>query len=147
MAEFHRSADSTWRGDLASGAGVFSTQSGAIKEEQVSFVSRFENAGGSNPEELIAAAHASCYSMALAHGLSQAGHVPEYVKTKATVTLRMDQNGIKITRIHLQTEGKVPGIDAETFRAAAEQTKQGCPVSALLLPGLEECTLEAMLVG
>jgi osmotically inducible protein OsmC len=147
MAEFQRHANSTWKGDLRSGAGVASTESGALQNAQVTFVSRFENASGSNPEELIAAAHAACYSMALAHGLSQGGHVPESIDMKATVTLRMDDKGIKITKIHLETEGIVSDIDAAAFQAAAEETKQACPVSALLLPGLEELTLEARLVG
>lgn len=146
MAEFHRYAQSTWRGNLTQGAGLVSTESGALSEERVTFVSRFENGGGCNPEELIAAAHASCFSMALSNDLSAAGHVPDHVTTKATVTLVMDKGGIKITKIHLETEGKVPGIDAETFRNMAEGTKHGCPVSRLLLPGLEECTLEATLV-
>lgn len=145
MAEFHRDASSTWSGDLRSGSGVVSTASGALSDAKVSFVSRFENGSGSNPEELIAAAHASCFSMALANGLSSAGHVPESVMTKATVTLRMDASGPKVARIHLVTEGKVPGIDQATFEKFAEETKVGCPISKLLLPGLEEMTLEATL--
>ena len=145
MAEFHRTANSTWKGDLRSGAGVVSTQSGALSDTQVTFVSRFENAGGSNPEELIAAAHAACYSMALANGLSSAGHVPDSVHTTASVTLSMGQGGPKVTKIHLVTEGSVPGIDQATFAKFAEETKMGCPISKLLLPGLEEMTLEATL--
>lgn len=146
MAEFHRHANSTWSGDLRSGSGVVSTQSGALTDTKLTFVSRFENAGGSNPEELIAAAHAGCFSMALANGLSSAGHVPESVSTKATVTLSMTQGGPKVTKIHLVTEGKVPGIDQATFQKFADDTKQGCPISKLLLPGLEEMTLEATLL-
>jgi osmotically inducible protein OsmC len=146
MAEFHRHASSTWRGDLRSGAGVVSTGSGALADAKVTFVSRFENAGGSNPEELIAAAHASCYSMALSAGLSGDGHAPESISTKATVTLRMDQSGPKVTKIHLETEGKVPGIDAATFQTFAETAKANCPISKLLIPGLEEVTLDAKLV-
>jgi osmotically inducible protein OsmC len=143
MAEFHRHATSTWRGDLKNGAGVTSTESGALKDVKISFVSRFENAGGSNPEELIAAAEAACYSMALSAGLSAQGHVPESITTRATVTLRMDEKGPKIASIQLVTEGKVPGIDQATFQAAAEQTKTG--FSALLVPGLESISLEAHL--
>ncbi len=143
MAEFHRSANSTWRGDLKSGAGLVSTQSGALTDTKITFVSRFENAGGSNPEELIGAAHASCYSMFLAAILSAAGHVPDSINTKATVTL--EAGGPKITRIALVTEGTVPGIDAATFQKFAEDAKAGCPVSKLLAPGLEEMTLEATL--
>jgi osmotically inducible protein OsmC len=146
MAEFHRHASSTWRGDLRNGAGVVSTESGALQDTKVTFVSRFENAGGSNPEELIAAAHASCYSMALSAGLSGEGHVPESISTKATVTLQMDQSGPKVTKIHLETEGKVSGIDAATFQTFAETAKANCPISKLLIPGLEEVTLDARFV-
>ena len=146
MASFDRHATSTWRGDLKSGKGQVSTESGALKDAGVSFVSRFENAGGSNPEELIAAAEAACFSMALSANLSGDGHVPDYVTTKATVTLRMDQSGPKVAKIHLVTEGKVPGVDAAGFQAAAEKTKTTCPISKLLVPGLEEVTLEATLV-
>ncbi|HNP70975.1 MAG TPA: OsmC family peroxiredoxin [Kouleothrix sp.] len=146
MAEFNRYATSTWRGDLKGGAGTVSSESGALRDVKLTFVSRFENGGGSNPEELIAAAHAGCFSMALANGLSGDGHVPEYVTTRATVKLRMGEGGPKIAAIHLATEGKVPGIDAAAFQAAAEKTKQTCPVSRLLLPGLEDVTLEARLV-
>ena len=146
MAEFKRHASSTWRGDLKSGAGLVSTESGAIKDTKLSYVSRFENGGGAHPQALIAAAEAACFSMALSNGLSGDGHVPEYVSTKATVTLRLDQNGPKVTKIHLETEGKVPGIDAAAFQAAAEKTKTTCPISKLLVPGLEEITLAATLV-
>ena len=147
MPEFHRNATSTWRGDLKGGAGVVSTQSGALQDAKVTFVSRFENAGGSNPEELVAAAHAACFSMALSANLSGDGHVPESVTTTATVTLRMDQNGPAVTKIHLVTEGRVPGIDDAAFQAAAEKTKTTCPISRLLTPGLEEVTMEAKLVS
>jgi osmotically inducible protein OsmC len=146
MAEFHRNATSTWSGgDLKSGAGTVSTQSGALQDAKVTFVSRFENGTGSNPEELVAAAHASCYSMALANGLSSAGHVPDSITTTATVTLQMGAGGPRVTKIHLVTEGSVPGIDQAAFQKFAEDTKQGCPISKLLLPGLEEMTLEATL--
>jgi len=147
MAEFQREATSTWKGDLRGGAGTVSSESGALKDAKVTFVSRFENGGGSNPEELIAAAEAACFSMALANNLSRDGHIPESVTTKATVTLRMDEKGPKIAKLHLQAEGKVPGIDAAAFQAAAEKTKTTCPVSTLLIPGLEEVTLEAHLAG
>jgi osmotically inducible protein OsmC len=146
MAEFKRGATSTWRGNLRSGAGVVSTQSGALSDAKVSFVSRFENGAGSNPEELIGAAEAACFSMALSANLSGDGHVPESITTKATVTLRMDQGGPKVASIHLETTGKVPGIDAAAFQAAAEKTKTTCPISRLLSPGLEEITLDAKLV-
>lgn len=143
MAEFKRSATSTWRGDLKGGAGAVSTQSGALQDTAITYVSRFENGGGSNPEELVGAAHAACYSMYLSAILSAAGHVPEAITTKAEVTL--DAGGPKITRIHLVTEGTVPGIDQATFQKFADDAKAGCPVSKLLAPGLDGMTLEATL--
>ncbi len=148
MPEFHRHATSTWRGDLRSGAGVVSSQSGALSDLAITFVSRFENAGGSNPEELIASAHAACYSMFLSALLSGAGHVPDSIDTTATVTLVSGgEGGPKITRIALATKGKVPGIDDAAFQKFAADAKAGCPVSKLLAPGLEEMTLEASLLS
>lgn len=146
MAEFQRSATSTWRGDLKGGSGVASTQSGALSDLPITYVSRFENAGGSNPEELIGAAHAACYSMFLSAILSGAGHVPEAIDTRAAVTLVAGgEGGPKITKVHLVTEGRVPGIDQATFQKFADDAKAGCPVSKLLAPGLEAMTLEATL--
>lgn len=146
MADIQRHATGTWSGDLKNGKGTASTESGALSNAPITFPSRFEHGEGSNPEELIAAAHAACFSMALSLGLSQQGHPPEAIETRATITLRSD-GGFKITGVHLETEGRVPGIDAETFRAAAEQAKENCPVSVLLKPGLEQLTLDARLVG
>jgi osmotically inducible protein OsmC len=146
MPEFNRSAASTWTGDLRGGSGVVSTESGALKDARITFVSRFENGGGSNPEELVAAAHAACFSMALSADLGRAGHKPDSVTTRATVTLRMDANGPKVAKIHLETEGRVPGIDQATFAQIADGTKSTCPISRLLTPGLEEVTLNATLV-
>ncbi len=145
MAEFQRSATSTWRGDLKGGSGVASTESGALTDTAITYVSRFENAGGSNPEELIAAAHAACYSMYLSAILSGAGHVPDAITTRAAVTLVSGEGGPKITKVHLVTEGSVPGIDQATFQKFADDAKAGCPVSKLLAPGLEAMTLEAKL--
>lgn len=147
MAEFHRHADSTWSGDLRNGSGTVSTQSGVLSDVKLAYVSRFENAGGSNPEELIGAAHAGCYSMYLSAILSGAGHVPDSINTRATVTLVSGgEGGPKITRVQLVTEGKVPGIDQATFEKFANDAKAGCPVSKLLASGLEEMTLEARLI-
>jgi len=147
MAEFQRSATSTWRGDLKAGSGVASTQSGALSDVAITYVSRFENAGGSNPEELLGAAHAACYSMFLSAILSGAGHVPDSIATSAFVTLVTGgEGGSKIAKIHLATEGTVPGIDQATFQKFADDAKAGCPVSKLLAPGLEAMTLEATLV-
>jgi osmotically inducible protein OsmC len=142
MPEFNRHANSTWSGDLKGGAGVVSTQSGALADTKITYVSRFENAGGSNPEELIGAAHAACYSMFLSAVLSGAGHVPD-----STVTLVSGgEGGPKISKISLVTEGKVPGIDQATFQKFADDAKAGCPVSKLLAPGLEGLTLQATLL-
>lgn len=145
MAEFHRTATSTWSGDLRNGSGVVSTESGALQATAITFVSRFENGGGSNPEELIAAAHAACYSMYLSAILSGAGHTVESINTTASVTLQTGDGGPQITRIHLVTTGKIGGMDPVTFGQFAEEAKQGCPVSKLLAPGLEAMTLEASL--
>jgi osmotically inducible protein OsmC len=141
MAEVKRQATGSWSGDLKGGKGSASTESGALADVVMTYPSRFENSGGSNPEELVAAAHASCFSMALANELSQQGHVPEMIETRATITL--DLGRLKITRIHLETQGRVPGIDDATFLSVAEQAKDNCPVSVLLKPGLEGLTLEA----
>src|SRR5690349_17865656 len=127
MAEFKRNATSTWRGDLKGGAGVVSTESGALRDIKVTYVSRFENAGGGNPEELIAAAQAACYSMFLSAILSGAGHVPTAIATSATVTLVTGgEGGPQITKIHLVTDGEVPGIDAATFEKFADDARAGC---------------------
>jgi len=122
-----RKATAEWQGDLATGKGTFKGQSGAIGGAY-SFKTRFEEAPGTNPEELIGAAHASCFSMALSHMLASAGHVPASVKTESAVTIE----NLKISKIKLTTEGKVPGIDAATFKEFAEKAKAGCPVSVAL---------------
>ena len=126
-----RHAEATWTGDLKSGNGNFSGASGAVKGPY-SFGTRFESAPGTNPEELIGAAHAACFSMALAAGLGKAGHQPKRVHTTADVTLDKVGEGFKITKILLKTEGQVPGIDEKTFKEFAEKTKSGCPVSQAL---------------
>lgn len=147
MAEIQRSGTGTWTGDLKRGRGTASTGSGVLTNAPITFASRFESGEGSNPDELIAAAHASCFSMALSLGLSQQGHPPESIRTNATVTLRSAGGGFKIVKVHLETEGNVPGIDAAAFKATAEQAKENCPVSVLLKPGLEALTLDARLVS
>jgi osmotically inducible protein OsmC len=126
-----RTAEVTWQGDLMSGSGVVDrVGSGAFAPLDVTWASRTEQPGGkTSPEELIAAAHASCFSMALAHGLAQAGNPPEQLSTSATLTF---VPGTGITRSVLQVEGRVPGIDENAFREAAEQAKEGCPVSQAL---------------
>lgn len=147
MPDILRHAEASWEGDLRSGIGKASTGSGALKEADVTFSSRFEDAAGSNPEELLAAAHASCFSMQLSGLLTAQGTPPGEIRTKATLTLRKDESGARITRMHLVTEGRVAGIEEAAFKAAAEKAKEICPVSALLTPGLEAVTLDARLVA
>ena len=133
----------SWKGDLLHGGGtIVSTTSSAIGEQQVSWASRSEEPGGkTSPEELIAAAHASCFAMALSSGLAKQGSPPEELQTSATVTF---QPGEGITRIALTVSGRVPGLDDEAFRAAAEDAKANCPVSQALA-AVPEITLEASL--
>ncbi len=146
MADIIRTGSASWRGDIRSGKGTTSTGGGGLRDLNYSFHSRFENGAGTNPEELIAAAHASCFSMALSKFLGDAGHPPEIINTKANVTLSKTETGFKVSRIHLQTEGRVNGIDEPTFRKAAETAKEQCPISLLLKPGLEALTLESRLL-
>jgi len=134
-----RSANAVWEGDLKSGHGTMKLGSGAF-EGQYSYKSRFESGTGTNPEELIGAAHAGCFSMALANMLAEAGHTPERVRTTAKV--RME--GLKITDITLQTEASVPGLDEAAFMEHAENAKKNCPVSQAL--AATEIKLEAKLV-
>ena len=145
MAEIIRTGSAVWSGDLRTGKGTTSTGGGGLRELPYSFHSRFENGSGTNPEELIASAHASCFSMALSKILSEQGHTPKEIRTKASVTLAKSDAGFKISRVHLETEGAGPGIDERGFREAAEKAKDHCPVSMLLKPGLESLTLDAKL--
>jgi lipoyl-dependent peroxiredoxin len=140
-----RTANVTWRGDLMSGSGrVDSATSGAIGNLDVDWRARSEDgASKTSPEELIAAAHAACFSMALSNGLAQAGHTPEELKTSATVTF---QPGEGITKIVLNVVGTVPGMDPNEFQKAAETAKESCPVSKAL-SGVPEITLDARLQG
>jgi lipoyl-dependent peroxiredoxin len=126
-----RNASANWQGSLQGGDGAMRLGSGAF-EGPFSFSSRFEEGEGTNPEELIGAAHAGCFSMALANGLSEAGHEPESVATDARVHLEMGGEGPGITRVELRTRARVPGIDEEEFRRQAEEAKQHCPVSKAL---------------
>ena len=146
MPEIVRTGSAHWSGDLKSGRGAASTPSGALKEAPYTFASRFENAPASNPEELIAAAHASCFSMALSNILASAGHTPAEVRTTVTLRMRLEPSGASIVSSHLECEGRVPGISAEAFDAAAAKAKDTCPVSRLLKPGLETLTYTARLV-
>jgi osmotically inducible protein OsmC len=131
-----------WRGDVPSGSGTF--RAGDSISGGYTFKSRFEDGPGSNPEQLIAAAHAACFSMALSSRLAQAGTPPELIHTDATVTLRPVDGTPTITSISLVTVGKVPGLDADAFATHASAAKAGCPVSRALA-GVPEITLEATL--
>jgi lipoyl-dependent peroxiredoxin len=126
-----RRADAEWQGDLRSGKGQVSLGSGAYSGPY-SFRSRFESGDGTNPEELIGAAHAGCFSMALAAGLSAAGHTPERIHTVATVHIEQQDGGFAIPRILLETEARVPGIDEVRFQEQAQGAKANCPVSKAL---------------
>ena len=133
-----------WKGDLRSGYGSF-TAGDAIRGEY-SFKSRFEDGPGANPEQLIAAAHAACFSMALSNMLAEAGTPPESVRTEATVTLRLVDGKPTITKIALVTVGRVPGLEGTKFQKFAADAKVGCIVSRALA-GVEEITLEATLAS
>lgn len=140
-----RDGTAEWRGDLRGGSGTVNVASGLF-DGKYSFSTRFEDEPGTNPEELMAAAHAGCFSMALSNMLSEAGHVPESVSTTAKVHLRMVDGIPTITRIDLLTEGRVPGIDQQQFSEYAQRAKEGCPVSRALA-GVQEMTLDAKLGG
>ena len=139
-----RKANAVWEGSLKEGQGTMRLGSGAF-EGRYSFGSRCEEAGGTNPEELIGAAHAGCFSMAFAAGLGRAGFPPKRVATSAKVHIEKVGEGFKITRIELDNESEVPGIDDATFQEAARKAKEGCPVSQAL--GGVEITLNARLMG
>jgi lipoyl-dependent peroxiredoxin len=140
-----RKASAVWRGDLKSGRGTISTESNALKDTQYAFAMRFEDAPGTNPEELIGAAHAGCFSMAFSAELGKAGFNPESISTTATVTLdKHPETSWTVTAIHLQTEAKVPNITPEKFTEIANGAKVGCPISRLLKAA--EITLDAKLV-
>jgi osmotically inducible protein OsmC len=135
-----RTASAVWRGNLKGGDGLISAASGVLHDTPFTFATRFENAKGTNPEELIAAAHAACYSMAFANYLATQGHEPQQISTRATITL---DNGV-IGKMHLATEGRVPGLDADAFKRLAAEAEKKCPVSNLLRNGLA-ISLEAAL--
>ena len=127
-----RKASAVWQGDLKSGKGSISTESGTLKETQYSFSARFENGVGTNPEELIAAAHAGCFSMAFSAELGKAGFTPAAIHTPATITMEKTDAGFTVTESHLDMTAKIPGIDRAKFAAIANGAKTGCPISRLL---------------
>lgn len=133
-----------WQGSLKQGKGTVSTESGVLNQNPYGFNTRFEGQTGTNPEELIGAAHASCYSMALSMILGEAGLEPESIKTEATVTLEQDDSGFTISAVHLDTTARIPGADQAKFDDAANKAKEGCPVSKLFNARI---TLDAKLEG
>lgn len=139
-----RSATAVWHGSLKSGNGTLTTQSHALNTTQYSFHTRFEEGLGTNPEELIAAAHAGCFTMALSSQLTSAEHPPTSIETTATVTMETTDAGPTITRIHLSTRASVPGIEKIRFDELASKAKNGCPISRLLKAA--NITLDATLL-
>ena len=137
-----RNAAAEWQGGLKDGKGTISTDSGVLNGVQYSFGTRFAEGQGTNPEELIAAAHAGCFSMALSGQLAEAGLIAERIHTTAAVTLEKTEAGFAITTVHLAVNAKVPGADREVFAKAAGAAKAGCPVSRLLNARI---TMEAIL--
>lgn len=127
-----RRGTAVWRGGLKDGSGTVSTETDALAELPYSFAARFENGAGTNPEELIGAAHAGCYSMALSGILGESHMKPDSIATTATVTLEKTDAGFTVTAVHLDVVGTVPGMDPVAFQAAAEKAKIGCPISRLL---------------
>ncbi len=142
MASFKRSAEAVWKGAGKDGSGTLTTDSGTLKGTGYSAGKRFGDEPGTNPEELIAAAHAGCFNMALAFALSGEGHVPDELATKATVTIEKDGSGFTIRSSALVLKAKVPGISKDDFMKIAEGAKSGCPVSKVLNA---DVTLEAEL--
>jgi lipoyl-dependent peroxiredoxin len=139
-----RSASAVWNGGLKDGKGVISTQSGVLDQTQYSFSTRFEEGKGTNPEELIAAAHAGCFSMALSGQLANAGKTAERIETEAVVTMEKTEARFTVTAVHLKVRAKIPNSDPNEFKTAAENAKNGCPISRLLKATI---TMEAKLEG
>ena len=132
MASIHRTAKAAWQGSGKEGTGTLSTQSGVLKEARYGFQTRFADGPGTNPEELIAAAHAGCFAMALAFQLQGAGHTPESLETEAQVSLEQEGGGWSIKAVALSLRAKVPGCGPEEFQRLAEAAKANCPVSRVL---------------
>lgn len=137
-----RKASAVWQGGLKDGKGMISTDSGVLSKTQYSFSTRFENGIGTNPEELIAAAHAGCFAMALSAELGKASITPESIDVTATITMDKTDAGFTVTASHLQVAAKIPGADPAAFNAAADAAKAGCPISRLLKAAI---TMEAKL--
>ena len=139
-----RKANAVWRGDLKTGNGSISTDSGALDNAQYSFSTRFENGVGTNPEELIAAAHAGCFSMALSGRLGEDGVTPQSIETTCTITFEPVDGKPTVTGSHLEVVARIPGFDSDKFLEAANAAKAGCPISRLLKTAI---TMNARLEG
>jgi osmotically inducible protein OsmC len=139
-----RTASAVWNGGLKDGKGTISTESGVLDQTQYSFSTRFEDGKGTNPEELIAAAHAGCFSMALSAQLGNDGKVPDSIETEAAVTLVKTDAGFTITAVHLKVKAKIPNMTPPEFLQYAQAAKEGCPVSRVLKA---EITMETRLAG
>ena len=139
-----QTASAHWQGDLKQGKGTISTESGALKENPYGFNTRFEDTPGTNPEELVGAAHAGCFSMAFSMLLGEEDFTPDSIDTKATVTLEKQSDGFSITAVHLEMQARIPGIDQAKFEEIAKKAKIGCPVSKLLNADI---TLDATLLS
>jgi len=137
MAEKIRRAGAQWQGDLRRGTGTIQTESGALSHQPYRYATRFEDEPGTNPEELIAAAHAACFNMAFANTLAKKGYDPQQLETWAACTLSLGEGGTRITHMRLEVRGRVPGLDNQTFRQVAHEADENCPVSNLLRPGLQ----------
>jgi osmotically inducible protein OsmC len=138
----NRKGSAVWTGDLKTGKGTVTTQSGTLSDAQYSFKTRFEEGVGTNPEELVAAAHAGCFSMQLSALLSEAGNVPESIATTSTLTLEFIDGKPTVTKVHLDTTARIPGISEEDFQKHAKDSEQNCPISRLLKA---EITMDAKL--
>ena len=125
-------ASAVWKGDLKGGSGTISANSGVLSGAAFTFATRFEGSPGTNPEELVAAAHAGCFSMALSNELAKGGNTPDHVSTTAMVTLEPVEGGVAVTKIHLECSAKVPGISQAAFDETANGAKTGCPISKLM---------------
>ncbi len=138
MADIERNAQAVWNGDLRSGNGQINSTSGVLSNTEYSFATRWEQKPGTNPEELIAAAHSACYNMAFAATLGRKGYQPQQIQTSATCVLTPQQpSGWKITKMRLETQGKVEGLDQAAFQQIAEEAEKSCPVSNVLRGGAE----------
>jgi osmotically inducible protein OsmC len=147
MADIMRKASAVWHGTLKEGKGTISTESKAVLDKPYSFSTRFEDEPGTNPEELIAAAHAGCFTMAFSSALAKQGFDPKRLETEATCIMTpKDGGGFRIARMELSVRGEVPGIEVDAFETIAAEAEKGCPVSTVLRPGLE-IKLTAQLVS